>query len=627
MATSSETLFHIDRELMDLHRKEAIERAPDYSGGVLSTIFLVHKKGGQMRPVINLRPLNRFVRYRHFKMEGIHLLRDLLLKGDWMVKLDLKDAYLTVPVEESSRDLLRFKWKGEIWRFTCLPFGLSSAPWCFTKLMRPVVAWLRSRGIRLIIYLDDILLLAQDRQTLLSHLELTSSLLTGLGFLINYDKSVLTPARIMEFLGFSVDSVTETLSLPTTKIKEIRKELRRTLDMPRISLRHLARIIGLLSSSIQAVFPAPLHYRALQRLKTAHLHKGATYADFICLDDETRDEIHWWIGNLQAWNGEAICGPRPDFTVESDASLLGWGAHCEGISTGGRWSVEESPLHINALELLAGSFAIRSFAKDMTKVCIRLRMDNVSAVRYVNAMGGTHSPMLSHLARDFWSFCLNRELTVVAEYIPGLHNVQADWSSRYLKDSSDWRLDAQVFSTISSIWGPACIDLFASRLNKQLPRFFSWRPDPEAEAVDAFLQDWSEDLHYAFPPFSMIPRTLNQVRSQSAEIILIVPFWTTQSWFPNLLELLIFPPFLLPVYPDLLLGPEDAQHPLLLEGSLRLLACRVSGVPTKAMSFRNQLGDYWKSLGLLAPDGLIERPGDLGLVGAWTGVWIPFRPL
>ncbi|XP_040296051.1 uncharacterized protein LOC121007863 [Bufo bufo] len=261
--------------------------------------------------------------------------------------------------------------------------------------MRPVVAWLRSRGIRLIIYLDDILLLAQDRHTLLSHLELTSNLLAGLGFPINYDKSVLTPARIMEFLGFSVDSVAETLSLPTTKIKEIRKELRRTLDMPQISLRHLARIIGLLSSSIQAVFPAPLHYRALQRLKTAHLHKGATYADLICLDDETRDEIRWWICNLQAWNGKAICGPRPDFTVDSDAILLGWGAHCEGISTGGRWSMEESPLHINALELLAGSFAIRSFAKDMVRACIRLRMDNVSAVRYVNAMGGTHSPMLS----------------------------------------------------------------------------------------------------------------------------------------------------------------------------------------------------------------------------------------
>ncbi|XP_044151527.1 zinc finger protein 567-like [Bufo gargarizans] len=185
----------------------------------LSNIFLVQKKGGQMQPVINLRPLNRFVRYRHFKMDGIHLLRDLLLRGDWMVKLDLKDAYLTVPVAESSRDLLRFRWKWEIGRFTCLPFGLSSALWCFTKLLRPAMAWLR-------------------------------------------------------------------------------KELCRTLSMSQLSLRQLAWIISLLSSSIQAVFPAPLHYRALQRLKTAHLHSKTSYADLISLEAETRDKLTWWIHNL-----------------------------------------------------------------------------------------------------------------------------------------------------------------------------------------------------------------------------------------------------------------------------------------------------------------------------------------
>ncbi|XP_044128788.1 uncharacterized protein LOC122922292 [Bufo gargarizans] len=171
----------VDLELFSLFQKRAIERAPSAPRGVLSNIFLVQKKGGQMRPVINLRALNSVVRYRHFKMEGIHLLRDLLIPGDWMVKLDLKDAYLTVPIAASSRDLLRFLWKGEVWRFTCLPFGLSSAPWCFTKLLRPVVAWLRSRGVRLVIYLDDILIMHQCQAALLRHLQWTSDLLSALG--------------------------------------------------------------------------------------------------------------------------------------------------------------------------------------------------------------------------------------------------------------------------------------------------------------------------------------------------------------------------------------------------------------------------------------------------------------
>ncbi|XP_040264037.1 uncharacterized protein LOC120979380 [Bufo bufo] len=433
----------VDSELSDLVRKGAVEPAPGPPYGVISNIFLVAKKGGQMRPVINLRALNAFVVYRHFKMEGIHLLRDLLQMGDWMVKLDLKDAYLTVPVEDVSRNLLCFSWQGSVWRFTCLPFGLSSAPWCFTKLMRPAMAWLRSRGVRLIIYLDDILIMAQDRSVLLDHLRWTMDLLSELGFLLNREKSCLSPSREMEFLGFMVDSTAGTLSLPSAKIRSIRKELLRARSSPRIPLRQLARIIGLLASSIQAVFPAPLHYRALQRLKIAHLRKGASYVDWIPLDEETREELSWWIHNLHAWNGKAIFGQRPDFVVDSDASLSGWGAHCEGITTGGGWSEIETGFHINALELLAGSFAIKSFTRDTARSCIQLRMDNVSAVRYINGMGGTRSTILSRLAKDFWDYCLFKELVVLAEYLPGVHNIHADWSSRHLSDSSDWQLDPE----------------------------------------------------------------------------------------------------------------------------------------------------------------------------------------
>ncbi|XP_044128751.1 uncharacterized protein LOC122922247 [Bufo gargarizans] len=274
--------------------------------------------------------------------------------------------------------------------------GPSSLPVEGRSVALPVMAWLRSRGVRLVIYLDDILIMHQDRQSLLQHLQWTSDLLTSLGFLLNLGKSCLTPSRRMEFLGFTVDSVAESLSLPAEKLRTIRKELRHALSTPSLSLRHLARIIGLLASSIQAVFPAPLHYRALQRLKIAHLRAGASFADAVILDQEAQEELRWWLSNLEAWNGRAIFGFQPEFTVESDASLQGWGAHCEGISTGGRWSESETRFHINALELLAGSFAIRSFTKGIAHACIRLRMDNVSAVRYVN-----HLVPVSSLVPDY----------------------------------------------------------------------------------------------------------------------------------------------------------------------------------------------------------------------------------
>ncbi|KAM8977380.1 LOW QUALITY PROTEIN: uncharacterized protein RCH25_043896 [Pelodytes ibericus] len=140
MSQSDLSLVH--EELSALRDKGAIERAcgdPCF----VSNMFLVRKKSGEFRPVINLRSLNQHVTYRHFKIEGIHLLRDLLRERDWFSRLDLKDAYLTVPVHRDHRRFLQFFWQKRLWQFTCLPFGLSSAPWCFTKLLKPVMEFLR----------------------------------------------------------------------------------------------------------------------------------------------------------------------------------------------------------------------------------------------------------------------------------------------------------------------------------------------------------------------------------------------------------------------------------------------------------------------------------------------------
>ena len=175
--------------------------------------------------------------------------------------------------------------------------------------------------------------------------------------------------------------------------------------------------------------------------------------------------------------------------MESDASRWGWGARCGSVSTGGRWSPEELELHINCLELLAGSFPIRSLSPEASNCCILLRMDNVSAVRYVNKLGGTKSRLLAEIAKDFWHFCLSQRISVVAEYLPGRKNRVADWHSRHRRDSSDWRLHPKVFRRLQRLWGPCLVDLFASRLNRQLLPFFSWRSDPQAAATDAFLQD------------------------------------------------------------------------------------------------------------------------------------------
>ena len=135
-------------------------------------------------------------------MEGIEPLRQIIRLSDWMAKVDLKDSYLTVPIHEVHHRFLRFTWAGLKYQFNCLPIGLSSAPRVFTELLKPVVAWLRANGIRMIVYLDDFIFSNENRDALIAELKLAPDLLENLGFIINWVKSVTTPSQAMEFLGF-----------------------------------------------------------------------------------------------------------------------------------------------------------------------------------------------------------------------------------------------------------------------------------------------------------------------------------------------------------------------------------------------------------------------------------------
>ena len=131
-------------------------------------------------------------------MEGVHLLKDLIQSGDWVTQVDLKDAYFTVPIHPTHQRYLKFIWKQEIFQFTCLLFGVSSAPRVFTKLMKPVSGYLRSKGAKNVVYIDHILLVAQSPKLLKQHTLATLNLLEALGYLVNYPKSQLILLRAQQ---------------------------------------------------------------------------------------------------------------------------------------------------------------------------------------------------------------------------------------------------------------------------------------------------------------------------------------------------------------------------------------------------------------------------------------------
>ena len=213
--------------------------------------------------------------------------------------------------------------------------------------------------------------------------------------------------------------------------------------------------------------------------------------------------------------------------------------------TGGLWDKDEREYHINYLEMKAVFLGLQSLCGNITQKHIRILSDNTTTVAYINAMGGVKSQGCNEMAQQIWDWCIQRDIWLSACHIPGVQNSEADTESRKFNESTEWSLDSVVFDSILALWGPFQIDLFASRLNFKVANYVSWKPDPGATFINAFLMNWQHHYFYAFPPFSLISTCLQKIEQDQASGVLLVPVWKTQPWFTILLHLLIDKPRLL----------------------------------------------------------------------------------
>ncbi len=615
---SEEESLLISSEVDALLEKDAIEEvgANDSSLSFISQLFLHPKKDGGWRPVFNLRQLNRFLRYEHFKMEGLFMLKGLLNMGDFVAKIDLKDAYFTVPIAVHHRRFLRFEWRNKLWQFKVLCFGLASAPRVFTKILKPILSILRRQGLRIIVFLDDILIINATTEGLTADVQFCITLLQLLGFIINFKKSALPPVQQIDFLGLTLDTVLLQLFVPDAKIADITLLGQLLLSANSVCLRELAKFIGKVNATRMAILPSPLFCRHLQQSLIHGLTLHTSYDGFVVLSVEAKEELSLWLKEVWQWNGRNIFPSDPTLTITSDASKSGWGAICsDGRSVSGAWSPTEALQSINYLELLASFLALKSFAFDLRHCHLLLQSDNSTTVAYLNRLGGTRSEPLLLLALQLWQWSLARGITLTAVHVPGVQNSAADRESRRWHHSSDWKLCPQVFSDLHRRFGPFQVDLFASRNNTQLPQFFSWLLDPDAMATDAFIQSWKGLHGYAFPPFALIHRVLKKLQLDQTSVLLVAPVWPSQPWYPVLLALLSDVPVLLPPWNHLLQAPSGDFHPLILSGALVLAAWPVSGNISKTVAFQSRLSPL--SLGsshqvLLSST---SRPTENGIAG------------
>lgn len=149
---SSTEKILMKKAIEDLLGKGAISVCDHKSSQFISKIFLVPKPDGSKRFILNLKKLNKFIYSKHFKLEDFRTAVKLS-KNSFLGIIDLKDAYFLVPIHFSHRKYLRFLFNGKLYEFNCLPFRLSTAPYVFIKLMKPVMSYLRKKGFSSVVYL------------------------------------------------------------------------------------------------------------------------------------------------------------------------------------------------------------------------------------------------------------------------------------------------------------------------------------------------------------------------------------------------------------------------------------------------------------------------------------------
>ncbi len=481
-------------EIAVLLAKDAIEPVPpaDMRSGLFSPYFIVPKKGGGLRPILDLRVLNRALHKLPFKMLTQKRIFGCVRPLDWFAAIDLKDAYFHVSILPRHRPFLRFAFEGQAYQYKVLPFGLSLSPRVFTKVVEAALVPLREQGVRILNYLDDWLILAQSRKQLSAHRDLELKHLSLLGLRVNWEKSKLVPTQRISFLGMEFDSVNQTARLTQERAQSVLNCFKTLSGRTAVPLKLFQRLLGHMAAAAVTVPLGLLHMRPLQ---------------------------HWLYGRIPRWawkhgtyRVQITPACRKTFRPWSDPSFLRAGVPLEQVS--------------------------------------RHAVVFTATVAYINRQGGLRSRRMSQLARHLLLWSQKHLRSLRAIHIPGVFNRAADELSRAALPG-EWRLHPQAVQLIWGRFGAAQVDLFASPETTHCQEFYSLT---EATlGTDALAHSWPRGLRkYAFPPVSLLAQTLCKIREDEEQVLLVAPYWPNRTWFPELMLLATAPPWPIPLRKDLL---------------------------------------------------------------------------
>lgn len=543
-----------------------------FQSGFLSTMFLRKKSNGENRPILNLSRLNDFVSTPPFRLINQQQIPGHLKNGDYMMKIDISQAYFHIPIEKNHRRFLCFAYQDNVYEMTCLPFGLASAPAAFAKVTNWIAQQLRQENLRVLVYLDDFLIIHEDPMILEEQARFAKNFLQTLGWQVNLKKSSEKATTKLEYLGISWDTRANTKSLPRTKSCGIKSHIAELVQKKRWSWQDAKVILGKLNFAALAVPLGRLHCRTLQRISKGLPHRSPHRK--LPILDPALEELNWWLDNVH--RKSPIHFENPTIFISTDAALLGWGAIANSRYFWGKWTISQRKWHSNMKELWTVLEVLKRLESDLRGKTAMIQSDNRTTVAYINKQGGTRSLKLLDAAKQILLFCQRHHCHLIARYIPGPYNGIADGLSRD-KALPEWHLKKGAVSNIFKLFGEPEIDLFASKRSAVVPAYVSERAeDKHSQFIDAFSRAWKYNLAWIFPPPALIPRILHHLQSSEGRYILIAPVWPNAFWEPDLKRRATRPAHLIPNLQENLIDLQTNHPPPQVE-QLKLAAWLVQG--------------------------------------------------
>ena len=501
------------------------------------------------------RYVNEFCKDIPFSMDNAAKVAEVAWLNAYLFKLDHKNGYFHVPIHENSRKYFGIFWKGKYYVLTVLPFGWKSSPYIYHSITEAVIMYIRSLGIPMLGWIDDMLGMTEQLhsessdeeqfQSALRAMVVVSYVMFKAGYFMGLSKCSLIPEQYMTYLGIDCDTKHGRFLVPSDRALKYTLLLREMVSRQWVSYSCMEKMVGKLVSLECAVPPGMWYtreqYSALRLSGVSSTDsKRVRENKYIRVSPSLIEEWSMWVFFLENNSGSPWKKLQNVF-VQADVS-----SDASGRTFAGTVDIPQGPCRVTAgdfddsllnqdiqvkeAEALRATLSMivkemPDLIKGKTLVC---KVDNQVLKAVWERKGTSQNLALNSIGKQiFWMQYLGQFFISLA-YVRSEDN-KADIYTRQ-SPGLEASLSKQAFLQIWNKWGPFEWDLMASSSNVQRDpqgrklSFFSRFYDLSSKGTNLFDQDlnWIKQP-YCFPPLPLVGMVLNFLKQNKLDCILILP--------------------------------------------------------------------------------------------------------